>query len=385
MHFGGGGSPLENFVAWPEATRNSLGREIAACVWQKAVATTMAPLTRSGSLALTLLGGTRAMSCAPAPHITTPLVRSAFLSSKLGSEVFLKMDCLQPSGSFKLRGIGATVAAAQRSGASGVVSSSGGNAGLATAHAAAALGLRCTVVLPSTTPDAVRAKLEDEYGASVVVFGDVWDEANVEAERLAEESGGALVHPFEGEETWRGHATVVEEVDAQLREAGAPPMDALVTCVGGGGLLMGLLRGLAAKERAQPVTVVAAETAGADSFAHSMAARKPLPLPGGITSIAKSLGATTPSAAVLAAALDYGHVVPHVVSDAAAVAACAALANERRVLVEPACGAACAAVYGDPPPALQGKACVVVEVCGGAVVSLPALRQWAADLGVAAF
>ena len=328
--------------------------------------------------ALAMIGGSRALSTTP--HIVTPLVRSAFLSGKLGSEVYLKLDCHQPSGSFKLRGIGATVAAAKASGASGVVSSSGGNAGLATAHAAAALGLACTVVLPTTTPASVRAKLEDEYGAAVVVAGDVWDEANVEATRIADAAGSPLVHPFEGEATWDGHASVVGEIDGQLAALGAPPMDALVTCVGGGGLLMGVLRGLEAAARPAKVDVVAAETAGADSFARSLAAGAPATI--AITSIAKSLGAATPSAAVLAAAQAYGAVHPHVVSDGAAVAACVALANERRVLVEPACGAACAAVYGDPPPVLAGKRCVVVEVCGGAVVSLPQLRDWAAEFDV---
>ena len=79
-----------------------------------------------------------------------------------------------------------------------------------------------------------------------------------------------------------------------------------------------------------------------------------------------------------------GGVSPHVVSDAAAVAACVAFANERRILVEPACGAALAALYGaSVPAALAGRRCVVAEVCGGAVVDLPALQGWARDLGVA--
>ena len=97
-----------------------------------------------------------------------------------------------------------------------LVSSSGGNAGLATAHAARALGIACTVVLPTTTPDAVRRKLEDEYGAEVIVEGAVWDEANERAKALAAEYKRPLVHPFEGETTWKGHASLVEEVDAQL-------------------------------------------------------------------------------------------------------------------------------------------------------------------------
>lgn len=252
----------------------------------------LAVAARRGAALSTLVGGA----------VATPLVRSSFLSNKLDAEVFFKMDCLQPSGSFKLRGIGAAVVAAVAGGASGVVSSSGGNAGLATAHAAKEVGAPCAVVLPTTTPDAVRARLEADYGAEVIVAGDVWDEAHAEAERLAASGGRAVIHPFEGAAAWDGHATLVAEVDAQLEAMGAPPVDAVVTCVGGGGLLMGILRGLDATRRPAPVAVVAAETAGADSFARSLALGVAAPIPGGITSIAKSLGATTPSAAAVDAA-----------------------------------------------------------------------------------
>ena len=80
----------------------------------------------------------RALSTNAPLHDITPLIRSAPLSNKLNCDVFFKMDCAQPPGSFKLRGIGATVKEAVENGADGVVSSSGGNAGLATAHAALA-------------------------------------------------------------------------------------------------------------------------------------------------------------------------------------------------------------------------------------------------------
>ena len=157
----------------------------------------------------------RALTTTPL-HDITPLIRSAPLSNKLNCDVFFKMDCAQPPGSFKLRGIGATVKEAVDQGADGVVSSSGGNAGLATAHAARALGIKCSVVLPTTTPEAVRLKLEKEYGAEVIVEGNVWDEANERAKQLASEYKRPLVHPFEGETTWKGHASLVQEVDEQL-------------------------------------------------------------------------------------------------------------------------------------------------------------------------
>ena len=149
-------------------------------------ATEMYRMARHTSLAVAA-AAVRALTNAPL-HDVTPLLRSAALSNKLSCDVFFKMDCAQPPGSFKLRGIGATVKEAVERGADGVVSSSGGNAGLATAHAALALGIKCTVVLPTTTPDAVRRKLEDEYGAEVIVEGAVWDEANERAKALDRKS-----------------------------------------------------------------------------------------------------------------------------------------------------------------------------------------------------
>lgn len=105
---------------------------------------------------------------APPLHVETPLVYSNALSAALGTgaPVFLKMEALQPCGSFKLRGLGAAAQAAVAGGATRLVSSSGGNAGLAVAHAARALGVPATVVLPRSTPDFVRRRLE-AYGAAV--------------------------------------------------------------------------------------------------------------------------------------------------------------------------------------------------------------------------
>jgi len=111
---------------------------------------------------------TRVMSASNALHVETPLVYSNALSAALGTgaPVFLKLEAMQPCGSFKLRGLGAAAEAAVRGGATRLVSSSGGNAGLAVAHAARALGVPATVVLPRSTPDFVRRRLE-AYGAAV--------------------------------------------------------------------------------------------------------------------------------------------------------------------------------------------------------------------------
>lgn len=315
----------------------------------------------------------------PAPlHVRTPLLYSDPLSRCLGADVFLKMDCLQPIGSFKIRGIGATVQALLAGGAKRIVSSSGGNAGLATAYAAKQLGVLATVVVPTTTPEAVREKLR-AYGAEVVVHGDVWDEANNKAMAIVEEQQGALVHPFDAATTHRGHATLVEELATELPRA----PDAIVTVVGGGGLLMGILQGLQLVGWESTARVLACETVGASSMAQSLAAGELVTL-SEIASVAKSLGAKRVSSVTFDRCRELGpdRVVPHVVSDAAAVSACVQLATDHRVLVEPACGAGLAAVY-ERAGALEGCKLVVVEVCGGAGVDLAMLQSWMHDVGIA--
>ncbi|CAK0858734.1 unnamed protein product [Prorocentrum cordatum] len=310
-------------------------------------------------------------------HEETPLVPSEHLSEHLGAEVFLKMDCWQRPGSFKIRGIGRTVGLAVAAGAQHVVTSSGGNAGLAAAYAAKRLGVPATVVLPSTTPAAVHERLR-RYGAEVVVHGDVWDEADVRAQQLVEELKGSYVHPFDQPSTWEGHASLVEELARQLPR----PPDAIVTCVGGGGLLMGILQGLSAAGWLDTTRVVFGETQGASSMSQSLAAGELVTLPS-IDSVAKSLGAKRVSRAAFDRCVELGpaRVLPAVTTDAAAVAACLKLAEHHRALVEPACGAALAAVT-ERSAALAGCRTVVVEVCGGAIVDVPSLNAWARDLGL---
>jgi len=328
-------------------------------------------------------------------HVETPLVHSVALSEALGTgaPVFLKLDCCQPCGSFKLRGLGAVCqAAVQQRGAQQLVSSSGGNAGLAVAYAARALGCACTVVLPRSTPEHVRVRLEG-YGAQVQVAGAHWLEAHAHAGQLAQSTGGELVHPFEGEEAWLGHASAVTEMQAQLAHVaeaarvsqaiqathGAP--GALVLSVGGGGLLLGALRGLELTGWAGGTSVVAVETQGADCLSQALQAGALVTLPA-ITSVATSLGAPCVSPTAFEASKDpERRVHSHVVSDQAAVRACVRFLDDHRLLVEPACGASLAAVY-DRAPALLHAPSVVVLVCGGACVDVHTMTKLAAQTGV---
>ena len=299
-------------------------------------------------------------------HIETPYFESQALSVHAGRAIWLKMEALQPPGSFKIRGIGLACQTHVQRGASRFISSSGGNAGIAVAYAGRKLGVPVTVVVPQTTTERAKALIRQE-GAEVVVHGTSWQEANALAVSMLTPSD-AFIHPFDDPLLWQGHATMVDEMAAH----GAKP-DAVVLSVGGGGLFSGVLEGLH-RNGWTDVPVVAVETAGADSFAQSVAAGKRVTLPA-ITSIATSLGARQ----VCQQAWDWTrrHTIhPVVVSDSEALAACASFVSDQRVVVEPACGAALAAVYGRLPVLTPFKT-VAVIVCGGVTASLEQMQQWA--------
>ncbi len=299
-------------------------------------------------------------------YFRTPLWDSRPLMAAAGVPVFLKMEPFQPSGSFKSRGMGVACLRAREAGASRIVSSSGGNAGYAVAYAGRRLGMGVTIVVPARTSARARELIRAE-GATVIEQGDTWDDSHAYALRLASEQGIAYVHPFDDPAVWAGHATMIEEV----AEEGFKP-GAVVVSVGGGGLLCGVLQGMHEAGWGD-VPVLAVETDGAASFAKSVETGRLITLER-ITSIATTLGART----VTPKALEWvtrHRIVTWVVSDRAAVMGCLRFADDHRVLVEPACGAALSAVYERAEP-LSGRTPVLVIVCGGAGVTRAMLDDW---------
>lgn len=298
-------------------------------------------------------------------HIDTPLLASSALSLH-GHPVWLKMDALQPSGSFKLRGIGAACETHAARGAQRFISSSGGNAGIAAAHAGRRLGIPVQVVVPESTSSRAIELLHLEQ-AEVTVHGASWHEANALALSLLGEHD-AFLHPFDDPLIWAGHATLVDEVAA----VGIKP-DAVVLSVGGGGLLAGVAEGLLRNGWAD-IPIIAVETQGADALAQSLAAGERITLPA-ISSIATSLGAKQ----VCERAFDIArgaNLQSVVVSDQSAARACLRFLADHRVLVEPACGAALAVVY-EQHPQLASFERVLVVVCGGVTATLEMLQDWA--------
>jgi len=299
-------------------------------------------------------------------HISTPLVESRPLSLAAGRPVWLKLDALQPPGSFKIRGVGLACETYRQRGARRFVSSSGGNAGLAVAYAGRRLAIPVIVVVPETTSDTAKALLRQEE-AEVIVHGASWQEANALAQSMVGATD-AFIHPFDDPLLWQGHASMVDEVAG----AGLKP-GAVVLSVGGGGLLSGVAEGLQ-RNGGAGIPILAVETDGAASLHAAMAAGHAVELER-LGSIATSLGAKR----VCDRALQWTQERPVqslLVSDRSALAACERFLADHRLLVEPACGASLAAVY-ERAPELEPFESLLVVVCGGATATIDQIRQWA--------
>lgn len=300
-------------------------------------------------------------------HITTPTVESDAFSTP-DQRVWLKLEALQPCGSFKLRGIGHACEVHASRGATRLLSSSGGNAGIAVAYAGRRLGLPVVVVVPETTREWPKTLIRRQ-GAEVVVHGKSWMEANDHLMSLRQPTD-AFIHPFDDPLLWDGHATMIAEAATQ-----GPKPDAVVLSVGGGGLMSGVLQGMHAVGW-QDVPLVAAETFGADSLKAAIAAGELVTLDA-ITSLATSLGARRVSERAFAWTKQHP-VVATTVTDAEAVQACLDVAKKHRLIVEPACGAAVAATLKREVPVLRDARNVLVILCGGAGATYEDLLDWRA-------
>ena len=265
-----------------------------------------------------------------------------------------------------------------------LISSSGGNAGLAVATVAPKLGMSVSVIVPETTKPLVLAKLKS-LGADVTVHGENWNAADLLARSKVEADAEAeYVSPYDHPLLWTGHSTVVDEVLEQLNEGNeeaAVVPSVIIASVGGGGLICGIFEGL--ERKGLKSTVVAAETEGAASFGKAFLSGAKVRLDS-IDSIATSLGALEVTDVALERAQSHiargGSTKAAMCTDQEAVEACVRFAEDHRVLVEPACGAALAALYSDRlrPDVLRDlpEGPVVVEVCGGSGVNIDLLNMW---------
>jgi threonine dehydratase len=287
--------------------------------------------------------------------VRTPLIRCAAIEAELGgaTEIFAKLEFLQRTGTFKARGALATLySLTPEQLRSGVTAVSAGNHAIATAFAANAVDTSAKVVMISTA-NSSRIAACRSYGAEVVLVDDVHKAFDV-AERIQQEEGRFLVHPFEGLPVAMGTGTVGLEICEQC-----PDFDVLVVPVGGGGLIGGIAN--AVKQLQPDCEIIGVEPVGADSMHRSFASGQPEKLDK-VGTIADSLGA--PFAAPYSFSLCQQFVDRLVlVDDDQLRRAMGFLFRAMKIAVEPACAASTAAALAPLRDDLQGKR-VVLVFCG---------------------
>lgn len=287
--------------------------------------------------------------------LTTPIVQCAALESVLGgkTQVQAKLEFLQRTGTFKARGALATLhglTEAQRK--AGVTAVSAGNHAIATAFAAQSTGSSARVVM-TRTANPSRITACRSFGGEVVLADDVHDAFRV-AQRIQEEEGRYLVHPFEGRAVALGTGTVGLEIVEQCGD-----FDKLIVPVGGGGLIAGIAN--AVKQLMPGVEIIGVEPEGADTMHRSRAAGAPQAIEK-VRTIADSLGA--PFAMPYSFALCEQHVDRLVmVDDMQLRRTMGFLFRSMKIAVEPACVASTAALLGPLREELAGRR-VVIVMCG---------------------
>ncbi len=290
------------------------------------------------------------------PHVQrTPLSLSHTLSTRLRTNVYLKYELLQKTGSFKVRGaFNKALSVGPEGRGRGFVAVSGGNHAQAVAYVAAKLGVAATIVMPGSTPrnyvDATRG-----YGAEVVFASDAAEAFDRVA--LYEGQGWIAIHPFDDPLVIAGQGTLGLELLEDV-----PELTDLIISVGGGGFIGGVA--IAVKALKPAVRIWGVETAGADAMARALVQGQPVMMPA-ITSIARTLGAPSVSARTLHLAQRYLESVT-VVDDSEAVAASVFLLERAKVLTEPA--ASCTLAAADRlSDRFTPESHVVLVLCGGNV------------------
>jgi threonine dehydratase len=264
--------------------------------------------------------------------------------------IHMKLELLQHSGSFKVRGAFANLLTRGIPDA-GVVAASGGNHGAAVAYAAMRVGVPATIFVPSVASPA-KIDLIRAYGAELVVGGDRYNDALAASETFVAQSGALPVHAYDQVETLLGQGTLGKEIEDDL-----PQITTLLVAVGGGGLIGGIASWFRGR-----VKIVAVESDGAPTLYEAMKAGMPVDAPaGGIA--ADSLAPKRVGDLMFPIAQRYVEP-PILVSDNEIAAAQKALWDGMRLVAEPGGAAAFAALLsGKYVPTAQERVCVLV--CGG--------------------
>ena len=218
--------------------------------------------------------------------LPTNLIYSEYFSAQTGNKVYLKPENMQYTGAYKVRGAYykiSTLTEEERK--KGLVTASAGNHAQGVAYAAKLFGIPATIVMPEATP-LLKVNRTKSYGAEVVLYGSVYDEASQYAVKLAEEKGRTFVHPFNDETVATGQGTIAMEIFKEL-----PTVDIILVPIGGGGLAAGV--STLAKFLNPNIRVIGVEPAGASCMKASLNAGEVVTLPD-VETIADGTAVKTP-------------------------------------------------------------------------------------------
>lgn len=285
----------------------------------------------------------------------TDMIYSPTLSEQCGCEVYLKTENLQVTGSFKVRGAYYKISClTEEEKAKGVIACSAGNHAQGVALASKKFGIKSIICMPDGAPIS-KVEATKSYGAEVVLVPGVYDDAHNEAERLKEEKGYTLIHPFDDEEVIAGQGTIGLEIIDQLKDT-----DAIVVPVGGGGLIAGLA--FAVKSLNPSIKVYGVQSAGAPSMLNSLEHHK-LEALASVSTIADGIAVKEPGKSTYEMCSKYVDKIVSVTDDQVS-AAILALIEKQKMIAEGAGAVSLAAVMFNKIPDIKGKK-VVCLISGG--------------------
>lgn len=204
--------------------------------------------------------------------LPTHLIYSPIFSEESGNQIYIKPENLQKTGAFKIRGAYNKInKLTEEEKKRGVIASSAGNHAQGVAYAARELGIKAVIVMPKTTP-LIKVQSTKKYGAEVVLYGDVYDDAYQKAKELEAQEGYVFVHPFDDIDVLEGQGTIALEILEEM-----PDAEVIVVPIGGGGLISGIAA--AAKMIKPDIKIVGVEPSGAASATEALKKNKVVTLP----------------------------------------------------------------------------------------------------------
>jgi threonine dehydratase len=292
----------------------------------------------------------------------TPLESSYSFSMMTGSKVYLKSECLQKTGSFKVRGAYAKIASlSKEEKRKGVITESAGNHAQGVAYASALEKISCTIVMPVTASPA-KVSATRSYGAKVILEGSIYDESSARAAELAEKTGATIVHAFDDETVIAAQGVIGLEIMEDL-----PDVDEIYVPIGGGGLAAGILK--AVKTKKPKVKVVGVQSSGFPAMKKSFDVGK-LQSVSGHRTIADGISVKTPGQSTFKIINELIDDIV-LVDDSSIVKAMFLLMERAKMVVEPA-GAVALAYLLDKKPSKSKK---VVPILSGGNIDMYLLGQ----------